>query len=216
MISILVFTMSGIHPAKPVHAATLTVANTNDSGASSLRSAIAGAVSGDTIKFDSSLSGQTIILASTLVIDKNLTIDGSSLTSKIIISGNNSVGVFFVNSSVNVAIDSLMIKNGRSPENGAGIYNNGGTVTVTDSGFSTNYSVENPYAVGLGEGSAIYNLGDLIVIRDTFSENHSSRGGAISCQAGALIVSESTFISNSTVSDSGGDGGQFMTITVIL
>src|SRR6516225_7876229 len=43
---------------------TLTVLNALDSGAGSLRDAIKAARSGDTILFDSSLSGQTITLTS--------------------------------------------------------------------------------------------------------------------------------------------------------
>jgi hypothetical protein len=58
-------------------AATITVLNTNDSGAGSLRQAISDSSSGDTINFDSSLNGQTITLTSgELLIDKNLTITG--------------------------------------------------------------------------------------------------------------------------------------------
>jgi predicted outer membrane repeat protein len=188
----------------PVYAAPITVTNTNDSGAGSLRQAITNAAPGDTITFDSPLSGQTIILASTLVINKNLTIDGSSLFSKISISGNNSVRVFSVSASVIVEIDSLIIKNGRVFEtNGAGIYN-AGTLTITDSVFSANNAVVNPYAVGIGEGSAIYNQGDLAILRSTFNNNTASRGGAISCYAGAMLVSDSTFLSNSAVSDAAG------------
>src|SRR6476469_8420985 len=86
--------MLGTVPTMSVLAATITVTNTNDSGVGSLRQAMINAGSGDTITFHSSLSGQTITLVSTLVINKNLTIDGSALASKISISGNNSVRVF--------------------------------------------------------------------------------------------------------------------------
>src|SRR6516162_9128669 len=56
---------------------TLTVKNTNDSGDGSLRQAILGSSSGDTIKFASSLSGQKIILTSgELDIAHNLKIQG--------------------------------------------------------------------------------------------------------------------------------------------
>ena len=58
-------------------AATLTVLNTNDSGAGSLRAAIAAAASGDTINF--AVTGM-ITLASELAIDKNLTIQGPGRT----------------------------------------------------------------------------------------------------------------------------------------
>ena len=73
--------MFGAVPAEPVQAATHTVTNTNDSGAGSLREAIAAAASGDTITFNPSLAGQTIALSTQLDINKILTIDGSGLTS---------------------------------------------------------------------------------------------------------------------------------------
>src|SRR6188474_125310 len=69
--AIILALLGGMFTVVPaVQASTLTVTNTNDSDAGSLRQAIADAVSGDTITFSPSLSGQTITLASTLVIDK--------------------------------------------------------------------------------------------------------------------------------------------------
>ena len=62
-------------PAVPF--ATITVINTNDSGAGSLRQAIADAASSDTINFNLSNCPCTITLTSgELVIGKNLTIEG--------------------------------------------------------------------------------------------------------------------------------------------
>ena len=54
----------------------LTVTNNRDSGAGSLRAAIAAAVSGDTIEFATNLAGETITLASTLAIGTSLQIEG--------------------------------------------------------------------------------------------------------------------------------------------
>ena len=61
----------------PAHAATIAVTNANDSGAGSLRQAIADAVTGDTITFSGDF---TIHLASALIIDWDVTIDGAGHT----------------------------------------------------------------------------------------------------------------------------------------
>src|SRR5215472_8883020 len=51
---------------------TITVINTNDSGAGSLRQALVDANDGDTIDFDSSLNGQTITLTKgQLIVDNS-------------------------------------------------------------------------------------------------------------------------------------------------
>ena len=102
-----------VSPVKSVLASTITVTNTNDSGAGSLRKAIASAVSGDTIKFSPSLSGQTITLSSQLDITKNLVVDGSGLDPRISISGNNIVRIFNVSSNRVFALRSLILKNGK-------------------------------------------------------------------------------------------------------
>lgn len=67
----------GIFSTASVHAAILTVTTTADSGAGSLRAAIAAANNGNTIQFDSSLNGQIITLTSAeLNVSRASTIDG--------------------------------------------------------------------------------------------------------------------------------------------
>src|SRR5438067_3712673 len=108
-----------------LHAATLTVINTNDSGAGSLRQAISDSSSGDTISFDSSLNGQTITLASgELLIDKNLTITGPGAHS-LAINGNAASRVFEITSGIDVTISGLTITNGNAAGSpgGGGIFN---------------------------------------------------------------------------------------------
>src|SRR6516164_8353838 len=73
---------------------TLTVLNTLDKGAGSLRDTTTKAKSGDTIVFDPSLDGQTISLTSgELAINKSLDIEGPG-ASKLALSGNNASRVF--------------------------------------------------------------------------------------------------------------------------
>src|SRR5262245_50057137 len=79
----------GGQPPGPVLAATLTVTNTNDSGAGSLRQAILDSVNGGTIMFNPALAVQPITLPSNLTINKDLTFDGSGLSPQVTISGGN-------------------------------------------------------------------------------------------------------------------------------
>src|SRR5262245_54361620 len=73
---------------------TLTVLNTLDSGAGSLRDVIGHAKSGDMIVFAPSLDGQTITLTSDeLAITKSLHIEGPG-ASLLTISGNDANRVF--------------------------------------------------------------------------------------------------------------------------
>src|SRR5581483_8285764 len=75
---------------------TLTVTNTNDSAAGSLRAALATAGNGDTINFAPSLEGQTIALTSgRLNISQNITITGLG-TNELTVSGSGSSRVFYI------------------------------------------------------------------------------------------------------------------------
>src|SRR5262245_22447920 len=90
-------------PAVLSVATSLDVVEPND-GVLSLREAIsAAAPSGDTINFNSSLSGQTIALTGgELAINKSLNIQGPG-ASNLAISGNHSSRVFAVAAQVSLA-----------------------------------------------------------------------------------------------------------------
>ena len=143
LILLLLLSLIGIQSA---HAAGFVVNTTTDSNDGScgtpcsLRDAIIAAnasTGADTITFDSSLSGATIVLGSTLPnITDDLTIDGSSLILPVTIDGAGTYRVFYVD-SITVTLDSLIISHGAS-SNGGGLYNNGGAVNITDSTFSDN------------------------------------------------------------------------------
>jgi len=172
--------------------ATITVTNTNDSGAGSLRQAIADASAGDTVTFAAGLAGNTITLTSgELTINKQLTIDGDlnddlafSAANDITISGGNSSRVFNVTggaSGTEVVLFGLQIRNGLvSGDGGAG------------SGGATGG------AGGAGEGGAIRNSGHLIINRSVIDRNHASGGGG----GGA-----GTYSGGSTFRGYGGGGG---------
>ena len=191
-------------PHVPVTLKVTKTADTSDGVCDidcSLREAIAAALDNDKVEFDSSLSGQTITLISPLVVDKDVTIDGSMLPAHINIIGNDRVQVFQVNSDVTVTLDSLVIRNGYSSNYGGGIYNNG-FLTVKNSDFIGNRVNSNS---GSSYGGAIANQGGtLIVTHSTFSANTApfqtevtGQGGAIYSSGGELIITNSTFDNNS-------------------
>jgi CSLREA domain-containing protein len=169
---------------------------TTGTGTCTLRDAITfanGHAGADTITF--STSG-TILLASTLVITDDVTIDASGQS--INVSGNSAVRVLSINTGVKATLNALTIVNGYTPDisafGGAGIYN-AGILTVTNSTFSGNSANS-----GFGGGIANY-YGTLTVINSTFSGNGSAygstHGGGIENYYGTLTVINSTFNGNS-------------------
>jgi LPXTG-site transpeptidase (sortase) family protein len=174
---------------------TVIVSSTADSGAGSLREAIAGVCANGTITFDRSLSGATITLSSELTIGKSMTIDGSTLTDQVTFSGGNLTRIFYINNSKILALKSIKVETGKNLD-GGGIYN-GGTLTITNSTIADNVAAS-------GNGGGIYNDGSLTAINCTFSGNSTpnGNGGAI-YNTGSLVVKNSTFSGNSSISGGG-------------
>jgi hypothetical protein len=170
----------------------ITVTNINDTGAGSLRQAIADICPGGTIHFDASLAGQTIPLASQLFIAKDLIIDGSALSTPITLSGDTDqngtgdVRVLMVDQGVDVSLIRLTVTKGKNAF-GGGVYNRG-TLTITNSTFSDNAAIS--------DGGGIYNHDTLKVVDSVFSNNSAVSGAGI-FNTGALTVTNSTFFNNS-------------------
>jgi len=185
---------------------TITVTTTADSGAGSLRSAIAQAQGGDTIEFASSLTNKTITLTSgQLDVDKDLIIDGKNAPG-LTISGNNTSRVFYLSrNSVDITLRDLIIADGKSNGEGAdgagaGIWTGNETkLTVENSTFKNNH------ATGFG-GGAIFGgwKGTNVITNSTFEGNSSSdndgdlrSGGAITINSeSSLTVVDSKFTDN--------------------
>ena len=197
----------------------ITVANADDAGTGSLRQAIADVCENGTITFG---GDYTIPLASTLTISKSLTIDGTGHS--VTVSGENAVRVFSVNTGVTFNLNSITVTKGKiDDEDGGGLYNDGGTLTVTNSAFSNNTASDggglcnNAGTVNVtnstfsgnispGYGGGLYNDGGtLTVTNSTFSGNISeSYGGGLYNDAGTLTVTNSTFSDNSAITAGGG------------
>ena len=114
--------------AVSVSAATITVNNPSDSGAGSLREAIATAANGDTINFSlPSPSVITVLTPLTFVSDVTIVGPGAS---RLAIDGGAGVVVFVVNAGGTVAITGLTVQNG-SQLLGGGVFS-AGTLTLTN------------------------------------------------------------------------------------
>jgi len=106
-----------------------SVFNTNDSGESSLRASILCAQEGDTIRFDPSLQGSSVLLTSDpIVIDKDLVIDASNLN--ITVYAIAVSRAFEISGGSSVTIIGLDIKGGLA-SSGNGIRNLG-NLTLKD------------------------------------------------------------------------------------
>lgn len=200
---------------RPVSAATITVTTTTNSGPGSLRQTIADATAGDTITFDTSLSGQTIVLSQTLTIDKDLTIDGSALSIPITLSGNQRVLVLMVKTGVTASLHHLIVADGNRSAippaplpsflsglyAGAGIQNDG---TVTLDRLTFQYNRTSGTKGEGGQGGAIGNNGVLTVTNSFFWHNSGGSGSGI-LNNGRLFLADSTFADN--IASNGWGGG---------
>jgi hypothetical protein len=183
--------------ATPVQA-LITVANTSDSGAGSLRQAIADAASGEEIQFG--VTGTITLTGGELTIGKNLTITGPG-SGSLSIDGNNASRVFYINSSsVTVNMSGITVTNGNSANWGGGIENEG-TLNLTDcliSGCSAN-------GAGNGYGGGLDNYqGTVTVTNCTISGNSSTTdGGGLATYGGSITLSECTVSGNSSDNGAG-------------
>ena len=223
--------------------ATYTVtktADTNDGACDadcSLREAAAAAatVDNDTIQFSALFNqAQTITLSGTdIIISGNgtLAINGPG-ANLLTVSGNNASRVFTNNTGAVTNISNLRVTGGNGVSSvttgrAGGIYNNGGTLTLTNvvvtgnsaanggglnnAGTATlnliNCTVSNNSATGAGGGMQNFGGNFLNIIGSTVSGNTSnstsSGGGAIQGN-GTLNIANSTFSGNTA---QGGDGG---------
>jgi hypothetical protein len=201
----------------------ITVTNNSSSGVGSLRNAIDLAQSGDTIKFNSSLSNRTITLNSSIGIQKSLIIDGADAPG-LTISGGNQTNIFRLakeNKSLTVQNVTLADSYNRAApggaiwatnnstldvENtdfinnvsqGAALHGQAGTVmTVTNSSFENNDGAKisnKPYSAG---AISLFAYGSLTVKNSNFTNNKGFGGGAIRVTSSDLTVENSLFTGN--------------------
>ena len=159
-----------------VEAPSLTVTTSSDvfdptDHLTSLREAIFYAADGDTVTFDSSLRGETIVLnGSELLIEKSITVDASCIGG-ITINADSESRVFCVDgqtADTRIELIGLTITGGYASNGlGGGIYNGLGTLTLANCVVAGNTA--NDYQYYGYDG--IYNSGTLITRNSTIISN---------------------------------------------
>ena len=166
------------------------------------------------------LPGDSIFVApatyhETLFIYFNLQIIGSGAKTTIVdVRGlNNQVVVVGSEPKVQVKLSGMTFRNGAGQEDGGGIYNCFGTLTVIDSIIAGNRITSGNGSFGYGAG--IYNCpsSTLTLINTTISNNSALIGGAI-CNGGSLTIIDSTISGNVARQHEGGGIANYGTLTI--
>ncbi|WP_051158475.1 DUF4347 domain-containing protein [Nodosilinea nodulosa] len=191
--------------------ATITVSNTANSGAGSLRAAIAAASAGSVIRFASGLANKTIKLTSgELVLNQDITIDATGVAN-LTLSGNNASRIFQVGTSqapVTATLKGLTLVNGNGK--GAQVSGLGGAInasnfskiTLVDSLLKNNKAGRGG-ALQVGSGAQVTILNSVFDHNDGSLTKNGKSGGAISTNSaggaggsGFLTIENSRFTNN--------------------
>jgi hypothetical protein len=151
----------------------------------------------------------------TLFIYFNLEIIGSGAKTTIVDGGgvNNQVVVVGSEPKVQVKLSGMTFRNGVGQEDGGGIYNCFGTLTVIDSIVTGNKITHGHGSFGYGAG--IYNCpsSTLTLINTTIRNNSALKGGAI-CNGGTLTIIDSTISGNVARQHEGGGIANYGILTI--
>lgn len=205
--------------------ATKTVTSTNDSGAGSLRAAIADAAPGDTIVFTLDTPGTITLTTDELLIDKSLAITGPGsdlLTVKRSgATGTPDFRIFHIGAGdFTVTISGLTISNGSAmnfdtgPTDGGGLYDeSSGKVTISTCVFSANQAYFDGGGVCNNSYSGPLDLTDCLLIGN--STVYGDGGGLSATGENKATLLRCTVTSNTSGSNGGGihNGYGAMTIT---
>lgn len=193
------------------NASVITVTSTTDSGAGSLRQALVGATPGDTISIPT--PGDYLITSAELAVTKNVSIEGSGPTVRIVGDGNNRV---FNVTAGNATLSNLTVTGGglSGPVvNGGGIANGAGTLVLRKVTVTGN-SVSNPSG-GIPAGGGVFNQsGTLQIIDSTISANTAAvtpkggevpEGGGVASESGSVTITRSSITGNTaSIAEPGG------------
>lgn len=181
----------------------------------SLREAITAAnitAGADTITFDSSLTGQRLLLTQgQLVISDPLTITGLGATNTVIDAQLFSRAINITSTAGNVTLESLTVTAGKTEADsarGAGINStSAGTLTLIDVAVTANVTTG-----GNSQGGGIFSQSGAVILLDsTVSGNTTagpnSPGAGISTASAPVTLINSTISGNVTLGGNSGGGG---------
>jgi hypothetical protein len=176
---------------------TFTVTNLLDSGAGSLRAAVASANANPGVDdIDFTVTGTIPLTSGQLDVTDSVTINGPG-ESALTVSGENLSRVFATSGAPTVAITNLTVANGRivgSPYvgiAGGGIFLADGTVTLDHVTVSGNSAVGGPGVIDYYSGN--------------YSVGHGA-GGGIFVAAGTVTLNQCTVTGNAALGGTGADG----------
>jgi Right handed beta helix region len=161
---------------------------------------------GGSIKFDCGADIHTLDLSMTMVVSKDLLIDGEN---KIILNGGNNSRIFTGVHYQNLVIQRITMENGYNTIEGGAVYIPWyGSLKVIDSTFLNNHATAEGPDIG---GGAIYAGGmDYVIISNSYFENNSgSNGGAVNVRGCTLTLIDNIFVTNTAIGHGGGtiEGG---------
>ena len=124
-----------------------------------------------------------LTLTNTITITNNVVLDGTGVAA--MISGGNSVRLFYVAQGASLTMSNLTLANGSciitngakgTPADAGAIYNNGGMVTLAGCTL-TNNTAQSLIFGGLARGGAIFNNGGLVLLYHSSISNNAAIGG---------------------------------------
>ncbi len=187
------------------------VANDNDLGPGSLRAAIAAADPGETVTIPSGIGDDTITLASELVVDKSMTINGAGMGTTSV-SGNNATRVFHVIApAASVTISGLTVTGGNtaSTPGGGGILVQSGSLTLTNGAVTGNTVNVSMGATPSGGGGGINNASGTTTLNSSSVSNNTATvasttgccqgGGGIFSKGGAVAINGGSQLNGNTL-----------------
>jgi len=203
--------------------AIFDVSTLSDSGAGSLRQAIAdanAAAGADTITFQSAVTGTITLTSGEIDITDSLTIDGPG-AAMLSVSGNDSSRIFYIYNPavapVDVTISGLTLTDGRSFVSGNTVASRGGAINAVGENLTIEDSVVKD-SQAAGDGGGIASAGAALNIRNTTIRMNDAQiltstvpiagqGG----DGGGVFANDSTGVALDTVTlernDAGFDGG---------